>query len=100
MCCYPDVTHLLGAAAAHAQLAVVFTYPSRSWVTRALIRLENAWMAMRGSRYRGFIHSPEAMTDVLRRSGMVVVAHDRVGTWSVTVAVRAPIGSTASTSIA
>jgi magnesium-protoporphyrin O-methyltransferase len=100
VCCYPDFTHLLGAAAAHARLAVVFTYPSRSWVTRALVRAENAWMAMRGSRYRGFIHSPEAMIDVLRRSGMVVIDHDRVDNWHVAVAVREPIGSTTATSTA
>ncbi|MFD1575537.1 methyltransferase domain-containing protein [Agromyces cerinus subsp. nitratus] len=100
VCCYPDFTHLLGAAAAHARRAIVFTYPSPSWVTRALVRLENAWMAMRGSRYRGFIHSPEAMIDVLRRSGMVVSDDDRVGNWNVAVAVRAPIGSAATTSTA
>ncbi|MEF3404851.1 methyltransferase domain-containing protein [Agromyces sp. CCNWLW203] len=100
VCCYPDFTHLLGAAAAHARLAVVFTYPSRSWAARALVRVENAWMAMRGSRYRGFIHSPEAMIDVLRRSGMVVSDHDRVGNWNVAVAVREPVGSAAAKSTA
>lgn len=100
VCCYPDFTLLLGAAAAHARLAVVFTYPSRTWVTRTLVRVENAWMAMRGSRYRGFIHSPEAMFGVLRRSGMVVSDDDRVGSWNVAVAVREPIGSMTAASTA
>jgi magnesium-protoporphyrin O-methyltransferase len=100
VCCYPDFTQLLGAAAAHARRAVVFTYPSRTWVTRTLVRVENAWMAMRGSRYRGFIHSPEAMLGVLQRSGMVVSDDDRVGNWNVAVAVREPIGSTTAASTA
>lgn len=98
VCCYPDFEHLLGAAAGHARHALVFTYPPRTWVTRTIARVENTWMAMRGSRYRGFIHSPEAMIDVVRRSGMVVSAHDRVGTWNVAVAVREPIGSPTATS--
>ncbi len=90
VCCYPDFERLLGAAADHARRALVFTHPPSTWVTRAMVSISNTWMAVLGRRYRGFVHSPDAMLDVLRRHGMIVHQRDRAARWRIAVAVREP----------
>ena len=37
VCCYPDYERLLGAAAVHARRALVFSYPRRNAISRAII---------------------------------------------------------------
>ena len=70
VCCYPDVERLLGAAADHAIRAIVFTYPPRNAVTRATNATLNFIMRLRRRSYRGFVHSPGQMIEILRRHGM------------------------------
>lgn len=70
VCCYPDVDRLLGAAADHAIRAIVFTHPPRNAVTCATNATLNFIMRLRRRSYRGFIHSPEQMIEILRQHGM------------------------------
>ncbi len=42
VCCYPDYERLLGAAAARARRALVFSFPRRNAVSRAIIAVQNA----------------------------------------------------------
>ena len=44
VCCYPDYERLLGAAAEKARQTVVFTYPPRNVVSRAVLGLVNLWL--------------------------------------------------------
>ena len=37
VCCYPDYERLLGAAATHARRALVFSYPRRNAISRAIV---------------------------------------------------------------
>ncbi len=48
VCCYPDYELLLGAAAEKARQTLVFTYPPRNVVSRALLGLVNLWLRLRG----------------------------------------------------
>lgn len=88
ICCYPDFAALLGAAADHARTAVVFSHPARNVFTRAAVSMSNTWMAIAGRRYRGFVHSPEAMLAVLRAHGLALRTHERSKRWHIAVAVR------------
>ena len=81
VCCYPDYERLLAAAAAKARQTVVFTYPPRNVVSRALVGLVNAWLRMRGTGFRTFAHPPEQMVDVVRRAGFEPYARRRGGIW-------------------
>jgi magnesium-protoporphyrin O-methyltransferase len=81
VCCYPDYERLLGAAAAKARQTVVFTYPPRNVVSRAMLGLVNVWLRMRGSDFRTFAHPPERMVDVVRRAGFEPYARRRGGIW-------------------
>ena len=42
VCCYPDYERLLGAAATHARRALVFSYPRRNALSRAIVTSQNA----------------------------------------------------------
>ena len=81
VCCYSDYEGLLGAAAERARHTLVFTYPPRNIVSRALLGLVNLWLRMRGTEFRTFAHPPERMTDVVRRAGFEPYARRRGGIW-------------------
>jgi Methyltransferase domain len=81
VCCYPDYERLLGAAAAKARQTVVFTYPPRNVISRAMFGLVNVWLRMRGNDLRTFAHQPERMVDVVRRAGFEPYARRRGGIW-------------------
>jgi len=70
VCCYPDYERLLGAAADHARRLLVFSYPPRNPVSRALMTLMNAFQALSGSDFRAFTHPPAAMLSVLDGAGL------------------------------
>ena len=81
VCCYPDYERLLGAAADKARETVVFTYPPRNVVSRALLGLVNLWLRLRGTEFRTFAHPPKQMVDVVRRAGFEPYARRRGGIW-------------------
>ncbi|MFC9918781.1 SAM-dependent methyltransferase [Agromyces binzhouensis] len=89
VCCYPDAVRLLAASAAHARRTVVFSHPPRTWVTRAFVGMANLMMRMRGEEYRGYVHSPVAMYDALRRAGFTIDSVARAGWWRIASAHRA-----------
>jgi hypothetical protein len=90
VCCYPDFERLLGSAADHARRALVFSHPPRTWFTRASVSIGNAWMALLGRRYRGFVHAPDEMLAVLRTHGLTLRSHERSARWRIAVGVREP----------
>ena len=81
VCCYPDYEVLLGAAAEKAQHMLVFTYPPRNVVSRALLGIVNLWLRIRGTEFRTFAHPPQKMVDVVRRAGFEPYARRRGGIW-------------------
>jgi 2-polyprenyl-3-methyl-5-hydroxy-6-metoxy-1,4-benzoquinol methylase len=89
VCCYPDHERLLSAAADHARSVVVFSHPPRSWIMRTGVCSDNLLMRLTGRSYRGFVHPPDAMVDVVRRRGFVPRYRYRGFAWSVVGAVRA-----------
>ena len=81
VCCYPDYERLLGAAVEKARQTVVFTYPPRNVVSRALLGAVNLWLRLRGSEFRTFAHPPERMVEVVRHAGFEPYTHRRGGIW-------------------
>jgi magnesium-protoporphyrin O-methyltransferase len=70
VCCYPDYERLLGAAAAHARRALVFSYPPRNAVSRSVVAIENVAFRLVGQTFRTFAHPPGAMLGLLERRGL------------------------------
>lgn len=69
VCCDPDFTGLLTAAADRARCAVAFSYPRRRWLVRAFIAAANASRRLVGRAFRVYLHPPAAMAAVLERAG-------------------------------
>jgi len=70
VCCYPDYERLLGAAAARARRALVFSHPPRNVASRAFLALQNLGLRMTRKQFRTFAHPPAAMLDVCREHGL------------------------------
>jgi SAM-dependent methyltransferase len=83
VCCYPDYERLLGAAADHARRALVFSYPPRNPLSRALYGVFNLVMRLTGSSFRGFAHPPGAMLAVLEDRGLRPTYQRRSRIWQV-----------------
>ena len=70
VCCYPDYERLLGATAQHARRLLVFSYPPRNPVSRFVLGVQNAILALRKREFRTFAHPPAAMLAVLEERGL------------------------------
>ncbi|GAA1755888.1 hypothetical protein GCM10009747_12620 [Agromyces humatus] len=89
VCCYPDVEHLLGAAADRARHTIVFSHPPRTLARRAVLVVGNLMLRLSRKTYRGFIHEPGAMIDTLRRHGFEPRYRHSDRSWCIVGAVRA-----------
>ncbi len=83
VCCYPDYTQLLGAAAGRARSRMAFSHPPRNLVSRALLAIENATFALTRKQFRAFVHPPQATLDVVAAGGMTPVFQHRGRMWHV-----------------
>lgn len=88
VCCYPDHARLLQAAAARARRQLVFSFPPRNLVTRALLASDNARHRLGRREFRAFAHPPAAMFGVLAASGLRPRIVHRGPVWRVVTAVR------------
>jgi 2-polyprenyl-3-methyl-5-hydroxy-6-metoxy-1,4-benzoquinol methylase len=70
VCCYPDYERLLAAAADHARRVVIYSFPPRNPLSRALVAAENLAFRLRGLEFRTFTHPPRRMRAVLERKGL------------------------------
>jgi magnesium-protoporphyrin O-methyltransferase len=83
VCCYPDYERLLAAVADHARRLVVFSYPPRNLVSRAIAGAENLLSRVRGRDFRVFTHPPAAMHAVLEERGVRRAAAHSALVWRV-----------------
>ena len=56
VCCYPDLPRLESAAADHARLTLVMSFPKERWWTRVVVWMANLGMAMTRREFRIFLH--------------------------------------------
>src|SRR5688572_13344384 len=88
VCCYPDYERLLGAAADRARHTIVFSHPPRTLTRRAFVAVGNVTLRLSHKSYRGFIHSPSAMIETLRRHGFEPRLRHNGPSWCVVGAIR------------
>jgi 2-polyprenyl-3-methyl-5-hydroxy-6-metoxy-1,4-benzoquinol methylase len=70
VCCYPDFERLLTAAAEHSRRLLVFSYPRRNPITRAVVASQNLLFSVLRKEFRTYAHPPSAMLAVLQNRGM------------------------------
>ena len=83
VCCYPDYERLLGAAADHARHLLVFSYPPRNLISRALLATQHAVFQITGRSFRAFAHPPNAMLEVLAMHGLRTTYRHHATVWQV-----------------
>ena len=88
VCCYPDYQRLLAAAADRARRLVVFTHPPSTIWTRTIVRISNLSVRLSRRSYRGFVHPPDGMADVLRLHGFDLTYRHPGWSWCVVGAQR------------
>jgi magnesium-protoporphyrin O-methyltransferase len=88
VCCYPDYERLLGAAASHAQRALVFSHPRRNLISRVIVGAENLGFRLSRREFRVFVHPPAAMLAVLGEHGLEPNFAERGFAWEARGATR------------
>lgn len=69
VCCYPDAPGLLNTAANHAQRTLAITFPRDRWWIRLGFAGMNAWMRLRGSAFRGYVHPRALLLQAAQQAG-------------------------------
>lgn len=88
VCCYPAYAPLLGRAAAHSRHLLAMSFPRDRWWVRVGLWIENTWRWIRGNGFRAFLHSPEAMAELLAQHGFTRTRTASTWTWQVEVYTR------------
>jgi hypothetical protein len=83
VCCYPDYSTLLATAADHARQQIVFSYPARNLVSRAVVGTQNLLFRLLRRDFRTFAHPPTAMLAVLAEHGLRSVAAHGGSVWQI-----------------
>lgn len=77
VCCYPDATGLVAAAAARARRHLVMSYPRETWWLRAWAPVQNLYPRLRGSDFRFHVHPGSTIVDAAERAGLRRVHAER-----------------------
>ncbi len=85
ICCYPDMPRLVSAAAQHARRVLALSFPRDVWCVRLYIEVQARWMQMKGSHFRNYVHSPEAVFRVAADAGLKPMHQSFSGTWQIVV---------------
>ncbi|HKZ70841.1 MAG TPA: methyltransferase domain-containing protein [Anaerolineales bacterium] len=85
VCCYPDMPRLVSAAAGHARRILALSFPRNEWYVRLYIEAQALWMKMKGSSFRNYVHSPEAIFRVAADAGLKPAHQSFSGTWQIVV---------------
>ena len=85
ICCYPEMELLVERSAERARRIWGAVYPRDRWPIRAAARLANAWLTLRRSSFRVFVHSPRAIDATLRMAGLERGRVQRTWVWEVVV---------------
>ena len=70
VCCYPDATALVGAAARRARRSLALTYPRYGVLTRAAVKVINFALRLRSGSFRVYAHDPVTITAAATAHGL------------------------------
>jgi magnesium-protoporphyrin O-methyltransferase len=81
ICCYRDMTALVGRSATLARRRYGLVYPRDSWFARLGIRLINVWLRLSRSSFRAYVHRTSEVDAVLAAHGFVMALHRTTLIW-------------------
>lgn len=85
ICCYDDVEALVGLSAAKAKRVYGLVFPRVNILSRIAFGAINKMMEIRRSCFRGFLHSPERVDEMMFDGGFEVFARKRRLLWQIVV---------------
>ncbi|MHA2047259.1 MAG: hypothetical protein ACW99G_20915, partial [Candidatus Thorarchaeota archaeon] len=88
ICCYHDVSALVGLSSERAGRIYGVVYPRNTWWTRILCSLENLYFRIQRNPFRTFIHPTEVVEEIVHSEGFVRMFFREAGQWQVVVYVR------------
>jgi magnesium-protoporphyrin O-methyltransferase len=88
ICCYSDMEQLVSASAGKAKRLYGAVYPRETWWVHAALSLTNAFMRLRRTAFRVFLHSPAAIDTILRQNGLEPRSLQRKFFWEIAVYAR------------
>jgi len=88
ICCFPDVSALVGLSLERAGRFYGVVYPRNTWWVRILWAIENLFYRIMRNPFRTFIHSTEVVEEIVRSKGFVQRFFHEVGQWQVVVYAR------------
>ena len=81
VCCYPFMEPLMGAALGSTERVLAMTYPRSNPISRTVSKAGNLFCRLSGVDFQSYIHDPDAIVDVTRRSGFDRIFGDRNLVW-------------------
>ncbi len=81
VCCYPNFSELLNAAASRSRTAIAMTYPREVWWTRVVLAVMNFYQRIIKDPFRVFVHPVAEMELVLKHAGLKKISSRRLFVW-------------------
>jgi methyltransferase family protein len=85
ICCYADMTALVGRSSALARRRYGLVYPRDTWLCRLGIAVENAWFRLSRSRFRAYVHHTADVEAILVANGLVKRMHRTTLVWQLAI---------------
>ena len=92
LCCFDDMSALVGASAARAAQLYGLVYPRGLWWLRAIVRVWSGFARLTGNKMRFFVHAPSAVDALVRGQGFERRFYNTVGLWQVIIYARSSSG--------
>jgi len=89
VCCYPNMTQLVTAAAEHAGRLLALSFPRGAWYMRLGEKGMNFFMRLSGSGYRFYVHPPATILATASAAGMMLVEQKFSWPWQTVIFERA-----------
>lgn len=85
VCCFPDMPAMVDRALQRSGRLLAMSYPRRRWLVRIGLRGVNAFLWLRRTTFRAFVHDPDEMAQRIERAGFTEVDSGRTAVWEWTV---------------
>jgi len=85
VCCYAHMEPLLRLSAERCRRLYGLVYPRERWLAHAVVGVENAFRRLVRNPFRSFIHSIEAMDELIRSLGFTLRHKLRTLAWEVVI---------------
>ena len=85
VCCYPDYQKLLSKCMENCNEVLALSYPMDSIIAKFLSLFGRAWLKIKGSSFRPYIHSRKEIEATILAGGFSIVENTRSFPWTVQV---------------